>query len=224
MELLKYSKNLSYSYVFGAFGTIELLKNQPLQCKCVLIDPSFTNNEAFKIIKQICNKYNIKLIIDLKAISKIKDKGNIYVIGVFNKYCTNLTNNSHIVLYNNDNAGDVGTIIRSLRGFAFENLVLINCNIDLYDNHLIRATMGAFFSTNIKQYNCLDDYIKDYPNYIFVNITNKGNDISLIKKSGNLSLIFSNESIEHEKMTYIKMDKDISLENIVNITLFNLYS
>ena len=47
--------------------------------------------------------------------------------------------------------------------------------------------------------------------------------ISNIKKDDNLSLIFSNNKINHPKMKFYKVSKDISLENIVNIVLFNLY-
>lgn len=223
MEFKKYDKSLPYSYVFGAFGTIELLNNRPNQCIGVIIDPSFVSNDAFSKIKSICESKKIPLIIDYKIIDKIRDKGNIYVIGVFKKHFSNLSNNKHIVLYDINDAGDIGTIIRSLRGFDFENLVLINCNIDLFEKHLIRATMGAFFSTNIKQYDSLDKYLLDYPNQNLINVTNEGEVISNIKKDDNLSLIFSNNKINHPKMKFYKVSKDISLENIVNIVLFNLY-
>ena len=145
MNFNKYSKDATYSYVFGAFGTIELLKNQSKQCKAVLVDPSFTKNEAFKIINDICKEKNIPIINDLKVINKIKDKGNIYVIGVFNKYESELSNDNHLILYKIDDVGCIGTIIRSMAGFNFKDLVLIDCNIDLYHEHLIRSTMGAFF-------------------------------------------------------------------------------
>ena len=53
MEYVKYNSSLSYSYVFGAFGTIELLNNKPSQCIGVIVDPSFVKNEAF-IKKSVC--------------------------------------------------------------------------------------------------------------------------------------------------------------------------
>ena len=64
MEINKYQSSLNYSYVFGAFGTIELLNNQADKCLGVLVDPSFVNNEAFLKIKSICSKkiYQLQLI------------------------------------------------------------------------------------------------------------------------------------------------------------------
>ena len=56
----KYSKDASYSYVFGAFGTIELLKNKANECLAVLVDPSFTNNDAYNSRNNRYNKYYTK--------------------------------------------------------------------------------------------------------------------------------------------------------------------
>lgn len=219
----KYQKELSYSYVFGAFGTIELLKNKVHECIAVLVDPSFINNEAFKTIKDICNDNNIQIIVDLKTISKIRDKGNIFVIGVFKKYKSSLSNNKHLVLYNINDTGCIGTIIRSMAGFDFSNLVLIDCNIDLFDEHLIRSTMGAFFKTNIKEYKTIKDYTNEYKNQEYINITSKGNSLSTINTLNNISLIFSKNPLEIENIKHIAFKENISLDNIVNIVLFTLY-
>lgn len=224
MEINKYQGSLNYSYVFGAFGTIELLNNQADKCLGVLIDPSFVNNEAFLKIKNICNNKNIPITIDLKTISKIRDKGNIFVIGIFKKYHNELSNNKHLVLYDINDVGVIGTIIRSMRGFNFENLVLINCHVDLFHEHLIRSTMGAFFQCNIKEYNTFNEYELDYPNMNFINVSNIGDKLNSIKVDDNVSLIFSNKPIEGQNIKHIEFKEDISLDNIVNIVLFTIYS
>ena len=223
MVFSKYSKDSSYSYVFGAFGTIELIKNKAKECLAVLIDPSFTTNDAYKIILDICKKEKIDVIVDKNIVNKIKDKGNIFVIGVFKKYSCNLTNENHLVIYQNNDIGSIGTIIRSMRGFNFSNLVLIDCNIDLYHEHLIRSTMGAFFQTNIKQYNSINEYINDYPNKTIYNICDKGDNILSIDKQKDLSLIFSDFKIENDKIINIAFKENIPIENVVNIVLFSIY-
>lgn len=223
MVYSKYSNTSSYSYVFGAFGTIELLTNKPSECLSVLIDPSFIKNEAFSKIKTLCQKHNIEIIIDEKIVSKIRDKGNIFVIGVFNKYKSNLSNNKHIVLYNINNVGEIGTIIRSMRGFSFENLVLINCDVDIYDEHLIRSTMGAFFQTNILTLNNIEEYTSLFTNQKMFNISNSGSSLSNIINDDNISLIFSLNPLSNEKITNVEFKENIPLENIVNIVLFNLF-
>lgn len=220
MIFKKYQKDLEYAYVFGAFGTIELLKHKPEKCISVLIDPSFVKNESFNIIKELCRQYQIDIVIDKKSVDKIRDKGNIYVIGVFKKYQIELTNKKHIVLYNIQDVGMIGTMIRSLRGFYFENLVLIHCDIDLFDEHLIRSTMGAFFSTNIQQFEKIEDYIQKYAIQNLFLISKSGEDLVKMNKKEEYSLIFSKIDFEYKDLKKIKMDKDIALDHLLNIVLF----
>lgn len=224
MDINKYHSQLTYSYVFGAFGTIELLNNQADKCLGVLIDPSFVNNDTYKKIKALCDKKNIPITIDNKLINKIRDKGNIFVIGIFKKYYNELSNNKHIVLYDINDVGVIGTIIRSMRGFNFENLVLINCNVDLFHEHLIRSTMGAFFQCNIKTYDSIEKYVNDYKDNIIYNISKDGNNVSNIKESSNMSLLFSLTPITNKTVFNIGFKEDISLDNIVNIVLFSIYN
>ena len=222
MNIEKYNNNLSYSYVFGAFGTIELLTNKKEECLAVLVDPSFTSNEAYEKIVKLCQNSNIKVIVDAKLVTKIKDKGNIFVIGVFKKYKSVLSNNKHLVLYNVSDMGVIGTIIRSMRGFNFENLALVNCDVDLYHYHLIRSTMGAIFSCNVVSYDSLDKYMLDYKDNSFYSISNN-KETNTISNTDNISLIF-NYNENNDKITNISFNQDIPLENVVNIVLFNLYN
>ena len=220
----KYREELPYSYVFGAFGTIELLKNKIDECLAVLIDPSFQKNDSFALIKQLADKKNIPLIINSNLINKIRDKGNIFVIGVFKKFHCDLSIKNHLALYEIDDIGLIGTIIRSMRGFNFENLVLINCKIDIFNEHLIRSTMGAFFSCNIKQFSSLEKYINDYPHFSFLNISSNGDKLDKLVNKENTSYIFSKNPINKKEVTNIKFEENISLDNIVNIVLFKLYN
>lgn len=221
----KYNESLPYSYVFGAFGTIKLLEESPSICLSVLISPSFKTNDAYNKIDSLCKRHNITIIEDDKLISKIRDKNNIYVVGVFKKIKINTLSNKHIVLINQNDVGQIGTIIRSMQGFDFDNLVLINSNIDIYHYHLIRATMGSYFKINIKQYDNINDYINEYNDYHFINISNYGDNIDNINHLTNdkISIIFSNNKIDNDSMLYYKFDFNISIDNIVNITLFKLY-
>lgn len=224
MNFLKYSKDLSYSYVFGTFGTIELLNHKAKYCLAVIVCPSFTNKETFLKIKELCKKNKIPLIIDLKLISKIRDKGNIYVVGVFQKYQSILTNNRHLLLNEINDIGLIGTVIRSMKGFDFENLVLINCQVDIYHYHLIRATMGAFFSTNIECFSSMDEYLNKYSmqKVYYIN-AKEGLALSKVGNDQKISLLFSNKEIDNGSFVKINFKENISLDNIINIVLFSIY-
>ncbi len=227
MKFERYHFQLPYSYVFGAFGTIELLKNQKEKCLAILIDSSFCKNDAYDQILKLCENTSIEILIDDELIEKIKDKGNIFVIGVFKKYEQSLSHKPHILLSHINDVGQIGTIIRSMRGFNFENLVLIDCNIDLYDIHLIRSTMGAFFTIHMVSFSSLKNYLANYPNRNLINVYyGKSNDILKIKESFNdsLSLLFSKNPTHLKSIETYSFDKDIAFENMVNIILFQLYS
>lgn len=221
MEFEKYHKGLSYSYSFGAFGTIELLKNKNCYCKAILIDPSFVKNETYKKIVELCKERNIPIVVNLQTISKIRDKDNIYVVGVFDKYQSLIDNNKHILLYRINDVGIVGTIIRSMDGFNFHNLILIDCDIDIFDEHLVRSSMGSFFKTNIKQYDNLDSYLKDYPNKQIVSISKHGDTTNLDNKD--YTYAFSNDYLDYPNVINYCFNRDISIDNIANIVLFTLY-
>ena len=219
----KYKKDLPYSYAFGAFGTIELLKKKNSYCKAVLIDPSFTKNDAFVLIQTLCKENNIEIIINHNEIAKIRDKDNIYVIGVFKKYNMKINNNRHIIIKDINDYGLIGTIIRSMNGFNYHDLVLINCDIDIYNEHLIRASMGAFFSINIAIFKNIEDYFSTYKNNKIINVTKNGNAFSANFKDDNYSYMFSNDIVDENNVVNYRFDKDISLDNVVNIILFSTY-
>ena len=221
----KYNESLEYSYVFGAFGTIKLLEDRPSICLSILIDSSFVTNEAYKKIYDYSKKYNIPLIVDNKTISRIRDKDNIFVVGVFKKIENNdKNNNKDIVILNENDPGKIGTIIRSMQGFEFYNIVLVNCDIDIYHYHLVRATMGSYFIMNIKKYDSIEKYIEDNNDKTFINISTIGDNIeSINKKEDNISFIFSSIPINNNLIHHCKLDYNISIENLVNITLFTLY-
>ena len=84
--------------------------------------------------------------------------------------------------------------------------------------------MGAFFQCNIKQYNDINKYIDEYSDFDFINITSVGKSLSEVKNNNKMSLIFSSKPIENNKVNHVLFKQDISLDNIVNIVLFNLYN
>ena len=87
----------------ATMNVVKLLTNKKDECLAILVDPSFTSNEAYQKIVNLCKNTNIKIIVDNKILSKIKDKGNIFVIGVFKKYQSTLSNNKLIPLFTIDN-------------------------------------------------------------------------------------------------------------------------
>ena len=221
-ELKKYQSEALYSYSFGAFVTIELLKNRPNDVFCVLVDESFVKNESYQLLNQLCFEHHIPLFINQKLVEKLRNKDNCFVIGVFYKKINALRNHKHVILENIHDYGVLGTIIRSMHGFNFHDLILLNCDIDFFHPHVVRASMGAFFSVNIEKIDSIKAYKRKYPKQLIFSCHETGklllNEVD--KNLKNITL-WMNPSTNLEQS--IKINEQCSLENNANILFFHFY-
>lgn len=196
MKILKYKHDLDFSYAFGATLTYEILKENPKLINRIFINSKANETQGIIEIKDLCNKYNIDIVLSDKAFNILSPKDNCFIICEFKKENKKLTSDNHIVLVNPSNAGNMGTIFRTASGFGFKNIAIIGNSVDYYDPKVIRASMGAIFHLNVKKYETIDDYIKDYPNYkLYAFMLRNSKSIHKIKKeNNNYSLIFGNEA------------------------------
>ena len=230
MEIKNYKKEFIYSYSLGAFPTIELIKHKKEYIIDIYIHSSFKNEEVLSFIKENINKDKIKY--NDKLINKLSPKENCFVIGIFNKYDTNLDKNkNHILLDNPANMGNLGTIIRSSLGFDILNLAIIKPGVDIFDPKVIRASMGAIFSINFKYFSSLEEYKSAYKEHeINAFMLQTNNTLDSFKFTNNLhTLTFGNEATGLDKKyldnnsIIIKHSKNIDSLNITNAVSIALY-
>ena len=192
----KYKQTHDISYTLGITLTIELLKIRPNIVLMVYLHSSIHKNESYDLIHHLCHQYRIDVIENDKVFQKLSDKENCYAIGVFKKYETSIhLSQNHLVLENPSDAGNLGTIIRSMIGFGMFNLVIIKPSTDLFHPKLIRASMGSFFHINFKLYDTFEDYKAECNNRFFYPfILNAKHTLGKIVIKEPFSLIFGNES------------------------------
>ena len=161
MEPIKpYKGKCDYSYTLGAFPTYELINNKPEWVREVYIHSSFTDSEK---LKRLCAEKRIGVFVNDKLISRLSDKENVYVIGVYNKASLPLDENkSHIMLVNPGNMGNVGTIIRTAIAIGIHNLAIISPGVDIHNPKVVRGSMGALFHMNIEYFESFSEYEKKY--------------------------------------------------------------
>lgn len=190
----RYEKDMDYSYTLGIFPTIELLNRKSIAISKIIFSSEINKDIENKII-ELCNN-KIEYIYDDKLIKKISDKENCYVIGIFNKYYSNLDlNEPHVVLVNPSNMGNVGTIIRTMLGFNYKNLAIITPSVDMFNPKVIRASMGSIFGVNIKLFSSFDEYKETYNKHkIYTFMTDGKLKLNEIEKDNLVSLVFGNES------------------------------
>ncbi|NCB91757.1 MAG: TrmH family RNA methyltransferase [Clostridia bacterium] len=159
VPLKKYAKKMEYSYTMGAFPTIELLKNQPQHVLKVLLHPDMNSQTQLDIISGLCKENNIPLERAGKSVEKLRDKENIFAIGVFEKYENTIEpGKNHVVLVNPSDMGNMGTIIRTSIGFGIDNLAIIEPGVDVFNPKVVRASMGSLFQLNFCYFESFEAY------------------------------------------------------------------
>ncbi len=197
MDIKAYKKGFEHSYTFGMFPTVELIKFRPEAVVKVLVSSNY-KSESDADIFEICRRNGVKTEVADKAIRRISDKENNFVVGVFSKYqCRLNLEASHVVLVNPGNMGNMGTIIRTLTGFGLSNLAVISPGVDIFDPKVVRASMGSLFRINFKYFDSFDEYKDAYNNRrIYTFMLDGAKTLKDIKHDENelFSLVFGNES------------------------------
>jgi len=164
MKYRPYKKSLSHSYAIGAYPTIELLKNQPDHAQIVYLSDKINSDLKNTIVKSAASHAPTET--STKTIARLSGNTSTSVIGVFTKYQSSLNANApHIILARPDDMGNLGTILRSMIGFGYTDLAIIEPALDYFNPKVIRSSMGAIFSCNVACFDSLATYQASFKNH-----------------------------------------------------------
>lgn len=162
-KIKRYQKKFEYSYAFGAYPVLDLLKFKKENVLKILFKNETQVGEGIKEIIDICEESNIPFEYAPRSIEKIAVKENTYVVGIFKKYVSELERGKdHLLLVNPSNLGNMGTVIRTMLGFNLTNLAIIKPAGDIFDPSVVRSTMGALFQINFEYFENISEYTKKY--------------------------------------------------------------
>lgn len=177
------------------------------------------------------NKYVVSLDV-MKKISTQKSVSNI--CATIKLFSNNLVNSNAIVLDNLQDPGNLGTIIRSACAFGFENIILSNNTVDLYNEKVIRASEGMIFNVNFIKLDLINSYDYLKSEGFLVLGTNVVNGTSINNYKGKkIALIIGNEgagmnkNIKVDENVYIKMDETCESLNAgvcASILMYEVYN
>lgn len=195
MRLKKYTRDAPYSYTFGVFPTLELLRYQPKYVEQILLHSASKRNEGVDKIRALCGGSRISITHDDKLVERLSAKDNTYALGVFKKYRPALdARANHVVLVNPGDMGNLGTALRTLLGFGIRNLALIKPAVDIFDPRVIRASMGAVFQVNFAYFDSFNDYHAAFGLHAYPFMTDGAQSIQEANFIEPFALIFGNES------------------------------
>lgn len=192
----RYRKDDDHSYALGITLTFELLKFCKEQVTRVFVHSEMKQGETLDRLTLLCKELGVEMVYTNKIFNVLSQKDNCYVIGEFKKYTNKLDPaKSHIVLVNPSNAGNMGTIMRSALGFGMNQMAIIRPGVDVFDPKVIRASMGAIFSTDFVYFDSFEEYQGQFGNrelYPFMLQAKKT--LHEVKPEGVFSLVFGNEA------------------------------
>ena len=163
-KLEPYSRKLPYSYQLGVFPSLQLLEARPECAARLLLHPQGLENEGVIKLREICARRGIREEVAERVLRRESKKDNCFAGLVFNKYdCALDPSKSHAVLCQISDAGNAGTAMRSLLGFGLLDVAVVRPCVDVFDPHVLRASMGAFFKLRVKVYDDFDAYRAEFP-------------------------------------------------------------
>jgi TrmH family RNA methyltransferase len=159
MRLKRYKKEFEHSYTMGVSPTIELLKAKPELVLKVVSHSKLAPGEGLQRIQAYVDKHGIPYEQNDRVIERLWPKRDCFVVGAFSKYASELdAGTDHVVLVNPSNAGNLGTVIRTMLAFGFRDLAIIQPAADIFSPSTIRSSMGALFSIRFEHFAGIAEY------------------------------------------------------------------
>jgi TrmH family RNA methyltransferase len=221
-KLKKYDKKYDYSYTYGIYPTLDLFKYRAAQVSRVVLNPDGDKNKGFEEIIQLCKRHRVPFEFNTPLIEKIAAKENTYVVGVFNKYKSSIqAERNHVVLVNPSDPGNLGTIIRSMAGFAFKDLSIVSPAVDVFDPKTVRSSMGALFGVNFEYFDSFQSYKQRFNNHLYPFLISGSTDLRETRFEPPYSLIFGNEGSGLPD-SFAQMGKSVKITHTSNIDSLNL--
>ncbi len=214
-----YTKDLEYSYTEGFFPTFEMIQYKKEQFRAVYVAADALDSDGFKKIQKLVSKD--KIIVSDKAFRIVKSKENAHIIGVFDKFSSELDKDSdHLVMVNPSDMGNLGNAMRTLLAFGYHDLALIKPCADLFNPKAVRASMGAIFKIRIECFDSFESYIAKYPRTFYPFVLDTSRPLHDIQFKHPCSLVFGNEatglpqSIHNENNVRIEQSDEVDSLNL----------
>ncbi len=221
-KIRQYKKDMEFSYTLGVYPTIELLKHAPHRAMQVFISPNGDRNEGISYIKELCKKHGITVDVSERVFNVVADKTNIYAVGVFKKFKSELKPNENtVVLYKPADSGNLGTIIRTMQGFGVNNLAIIEPAVDIFNPKTVRASMGSVFTINFKYFRSMEEFIRSNKNSMYLSMIGAKETVDKLTIAAPWVLAFGSEA-EGLPKQFAKLGTPFTIPQKKNIDSYNL--
>ncbi len=165
-KLEPYNRKLPYSYCLGVFPCHKLLDAGSEHVSRLLLSSEGMQSEGIAYLRQRCASLGIREEIADRVLRRESQKDNCFAGLVFEKYQSKLNGDApHVVLCQISDGGNLGTALRACLGFGMRDIAIIKPCVDAFDPHVLRASMGAFYSMHVHTYDSFDEYRSEFPEH-----------------------------------------------------------
>lgn len=153
----------------------------------------------------------------ISSLSETKSPQGLIAVVNFVEKQPSVPTNNFIVLENLQDAGNLGTIIRSCRGANFKDIYLINC-VSYYNQKVVRSAMGNIFDVNLYSFKTTNQFL-EFAKLNNLNLAvadmNGENLFNIKTKPQNLGIVIGNEGngVSVEMKNYCKKIISIPMKN-----------
>ena len=163
-KLEPYDKRADYSYCLGLYPCHALLDSRPGAVQRLLLHPDGLGSEGVEKLRGRCAELGVREEMAERVLKRESRKDNCFAALVFEKYQLALDPEAdHAVFCQISDGGNLGTACRAAVGFGYRNLAVVRPCVDVFDPHVLRASIGAFFRLNARVYDSFDEYRAEFP-------------------------------------------------------------
>ncbi|MDR1600520.1 MAG: TrmH family RNA methyltransferase [Oscillospiraceae bacterium] len=169
MAAQPYDRDSPVSYALGVYPSLALLELNPRCARRLLLDER-GGGEGIERLVKLCAGLGVRAEAAPRLLRRVSGKENCFAAVEFDKgeACGEiLPGKPHIALVQPSDQGNIGAILRSMVGFGFGDLAIIDKSADIFDPHTVRASMGALFALRVSVFGGggFDRYRAMYPEH-----------------------------------------------------------
>ncbi|HHX69929.1 MAG: RNA methyltransferase [Miniphocaeibacter sp.] len=182
-------------------------------------------NEDFKNLN-ILKDSNVNIILLKNSlfneITEMKNPEGIMASCDFLKNETIDFNNNLLILDNIRDPGNMGTIIRTAESFGYNNILLINGCVNIYNYKVLRSSMGSIFRVNLKEIELKDlNTLKNTHLLYSMALSNSAESIYNMTDIKKHAIIIGNEANGVNKKIIDISDKNVIIPISKNVESLN---
>ena len=197
-KLAPYDKRADYSYCLGIYPSLALLDARPDCARRLLLHPAGLSSEGIEKLRGRCAELGIREEEAERVLRREAKKDNCFAALVFSKYdCALAPGAPHVVLHRISDGGNLGTALRACLGFGIADVAVIRPCVDIFDPHVLRASMGAFYQMNVAAFDDFDTYRAAHPSHaLYPFMLEGGRALGEVKREIEqpFALVFGNEA------------------------------